>query len=274
MKTTIWTLAAITLLISSCSEKIDLSLDASEKHLVIEGSITNDLKHHSVKITQSTEYFYNQAAPVVSGAMVTVSDGSQEFIYVQKQPGLYESLDEFQGIPGRTYTLTVRYDGKEYKASSIMTAAPALDSIELEFALMPLDPGVIWEPNKTYYNILIYAQEPGEYQNFYMFDALKNDSMLTNKITEKKFAADFAYNGAYLKGIKALQVQAQKGDTITFLLSSIDKAYYQFLTGLQISAMNGSPFVGPPANAKGNVSNGAFGFFYTSATNRKITVVR
>ena len=55
---------------------------------------------------------------------------------------------------------------------------------------------------------------------------------------------------------------------------SISKDYLDFITGLLTeSGGGGSPFDGPPANVKGNINNGALGFFLAAAVTKKEGII-
>lgn len=259
---------------TSCKEKMELTLGQSSSKIVIEGSVTNEIKHHSVRISMSTDYFYNDQSPKVSGAIVMLSDGTNEYVYKEETPGIYNSEIEFAGVPGSTYKLSVEYKGQTYTASSTMISVPSIDSIGLEKALIPIQPGVILDPDKNYYNILLYCQEPAGTSDYYLMDAYKNGVLLTDTITKKGFTDDAFYNGSYINGVKALQIVADPNDTITFQLASIEKQYCYFILALRDAGMSGSPFTGPPSNIIGNVSNGGLGYFYATAVSLKTRVVR
>ena len=48
---------------TACTEKIDIDLNEGENNrLVVEGYISTDTMQHSVRLTRSTSYFYNQLA--------------------------------------------------------------------------------------------------------------------------------------------------------------------------------------------------------------------
>ena len=68
-------IAGLSLLIFSCIERIDIELDNSYTRLVVDGVITTDTMAHTIFLSESTSYYYNQPAPAVSGAEVQISDG-------------------------------------------------------------------------------------------------------------------------------------------------------------------------------------------------------
>ncbi len=59
------------------------------------------------------------------------------------------------------------------------------------------------------------------------------------------------------------------GDEITVELNIITKEYAGFIWDAQSELWGSNPlFSGPPANVKGNLNNGAIGFFAAYTTNR------
>lgn len=274
MKKIILMALTIGLFAAGCKEKMELTLDQSSSKIVIEGSITNEFKQHVVKISQSTDYFYNNQTPAASGASVSVSDGSNAYIFTESLPGTYISETAFAGIPGKTYQLNVNYNNETYTAQSTMIPVAIVDSIQLEKADMPIQPGVILDPDKNYYNILLYSQEPGETENYYMMDAYRNGVLQTDTLSKKFIADDMIYNGSYVYGAKMIQVEANTGDTIEFQLASIEKDYCMYVFAIQGSTMGGSPFSGPPSNFQGNISNGGLGYFYATAISSKAAIVK
>ena len=63
--TTAFIITAIAAFLWNCSERIELELDSTYTRLVIEGSVTTDTMAHWVRLSTSSDYFYNQLAPAV-----------------------------------------------------------------------------------------------------------------------------------------------------------------------------------------------------------------
>jgi hypothetical protein len=56
-------------------------------------------------------------------------------------------------------------------------------------------------------------------------------------------------------------------------VNNIGKDYYDFLIGAQAEIRGSNPlFSGPPANVKGNINNGAIGFFSAYSVTHSSTV--
>ena len=244
-------LIAIPFIFSACTEEIHIDLDSTYDRIVIEGYFTDEYKVHQVKITKSADYFSNASAPAITGATVTISDGTNTFNLTEIEDGLYET-DTMAGVPGNTYTLNASIDGTIYTASSYMFTCPPMDSIG--FARN------IWDDE--WIDVLIYAQEPGDEINHYAWRAYKNDTLVTDTLHEVEFSDDVFINGSYVNGVEVQYVQAEIGDTIMLEMHSITEDYYEYMLKVMLETVwNGGPFDGPPANFYGNLSNEALGFF-------------
>ena len=58
----------------SCTERVDIDLDSTWQRLVVDGYITTDTTSHFIKLSKTTDYYYNQEPPAVTGAIVEISD--------------------------------------------------------------------------------------------------------------------------------------------------------------------------------------------------------
>ncbi len=260
---------AIVLLIFiwGCTEVIDLDLKSVNQLLVVEGTVTNETKLHYVKLSMSIPYLENEPTPVVSGAVISLSDGINlmEMKESIEFPGIYFTQREFVGFPGRTYTLKideVDIDGdgisEQYEASSVMPYIGESDSIWLSYSQE-------WE----LWKILLFAQDPPESEDYYMFRVFKNGKLISGNISEYSIVSDKYFDGNYAKGIWVQSLDAGKnsrpleeGDIVSLQIAGITREYYNFIEAIQREGRGQYPlFTGPPANVPGNISNGALGFF-------------
>jgi len=264
-------------LISSCTEKIDIELDESYARLVVDGAITTDTMRHTIKLTRSSSYFFNEPAPVVEDAVVTISDGESLFELAETSPGIYQTEENVFGVPGRTYTLNITLkeplgNHTEYSANSTLYGVSEMDSVGL---LYHPEWGMdgIWE-------VKCYVQEPPTV-DYYRFMIYKNNALLTDSIPEWFVVDDQLFNGSYTNGASVGFLSQgnpaeglRPGDIVTLEVNSIGSEYINFIWEVQSEVRGSNPlFTGPPANVKGNISNGAIGFFAAYSITRKSTVV-
>jgi hypothetical protein len=254
------------ILIASCTERIDIELDDTYTRLVVYGTITTDTATQYIQLSKTTSYYYNEAPPPVTGATVEISDDEgNTFTLTEKAPGRYGTSPLFAAIPGRTYTLGIELaeainGHRSYSATSKVNAIYPVDSISL-----------VSQPNwgeKGFYEVGCYYKDPPS-KDFYMFNIYKNGILLTDTIDNQFVSNDDFYNGNYTNGIGVGYLDQSKprevlhvGDTVTFQGCNITEDYYNFVIEVQTETGFQTPmFSGPPANVKGNIDNGAVGFF-------------
>lgn len=256
----------------SCTERINVKLDDSYVRLIVDGSITTDTMAHTVLLTKTSSYYYNQPAQTVSGASLSITDGEQTFLLNEDAPGVYRTSADVYGIAGHTYTLNVSLSSplggySDYSASSKLNPVNSLDSVSLLFHPEWSAKG-IWE-------VKCYVQEPPTI-DFYRFMILKNNVLLTDTLDEWFVTDDKFFNGSYTNGATVAYLQQgssqeslKPGDKVTVEVNSITKDYMSFLWDAQAELRGSNPlFSGPPANVQGNVNNGGVGFFTAYSATR------
>jgi len=259
-------------MILSCTERIDIKLDDGSVRLVVDGAITTETKVHQISLSKTTSYFYNQKSPYVTGASVSVSTGTRDIQFYEANPGVYQTDSTFVGRSGRTYTLNIKLDTPvggytDYSATSSMTETVKLDSIDLVFHPEWSEEG-FWE-------VRSFFQDPKS-EEYYRFLIYRNGQMITDTLDEWFVSDDRFFNGSYLYGASVAfldqgseRERIESGDEITVELNSVSREYAGFLWEAQSELWGSNPlFSGPPSNVKGNISNGAIGFFSTYTISR------
>jgi len=276
----IFVLILMILLLGRCTERIDIEVDSTYTRLVVEGYITTDTMQHTVRLTKTSDYFFNMPAPPVTGAIVEIDDGSSVFTLTEtmENPGQYFTSSDFHGIPGKRYNLLISQvdineDGimEEYSASSELYQVNSIDSITLE---------LMESTHFSFYQVRVYAWDP-PIKNFYAFKVYKNGVLLTDSLANLIIQDDVYFNGNYTYGIPSQFLDQQRederiipGDTVTFELNGITEEYYRFVIETQSEIFYHTPlFSGPPANISTNLSNGAIGFFTAYSIERCSTVL-
>jgi hypothetical protein len=254
--------------ITSCVEDFDVDLNSTYERIIIQGSISNERKVHTVILSKSADYFSNQQTPRISGATVTITDGNEFYSLSEVAPGIYET-DTMAGVAGRTYTLNATIEGELYESSCYMNSISPIDSIKIGY----YDYGD-YQMEDTFAIVLLYAQEPELKGNYYLWDVYKNGVLESDTLNEKWLETDQFVNGLYISGYQAQWLAANTGDTITLEMQSITKEYYNYYYQvMSVTDWNGGPLSGPPANPVGNISNNALGFFLAYSQERKTIIV-
>jgi hypothetical protein len=114
--------------INGCSETYVLQTNTYEEALVVEATITNELKKQEIKISK-TSPFEDVETKMEYGADVYITDNEGNKYDFEDQSGIYVSQSEFQAVPGREYHLNIiTSDGKSYESST--ESLSAVNSIE------------------------------------------------------------------------------------------------------------------------------------------------
>jgi len=251
---------------AGCEKVINLNLVESKPQLVIEGLITDGVGPYTVKLSKTGSYFDEPVLPLVSKAVVVISDnlGITDTLKETK-PGIYLT-SKVKGIPGRTYNLSVLSENIRYTGSSTMFSHVPIDSLKLrksysdgvaigsdgqqdarvEIHCFFRDP-----PEKNFYRAYIYTNGNRGYEDYKLYD----DQYTNGKQTD-------------------LQVKrAHIGDIIRVDLFSLDKSTYEYYTTFNDLIHSNPIFGSTPMNPNTNLTNGALGFFGACAISTKTIII-
>src|SRR5665647_2981978 len=125
----IFVFVALFLTFVSCERVIQLDLKNSTPKIVIQGNIYDQSGPYIVKISNSVNFDASSNYPPVSGAKVVISDDvGQNEVLSETTAGTYLT-SKLRGVPGRTYSLSVKTGNETYLSSATMPYAVAMDSI-------------------------------------------------------------------------------------------------------------------------------------------------
>jgi hypothetical protein len=259
-KILIITFAAFSMM--SCEKEIELDLNSANPKVVIEGQIVLD-KLAEVKITKTVNFSDPNNFPAVTAAEVTITDnaGTSE-ILKETTPGLYKSF-KIKGEVGKTYTMSVKTEGKTYNA--ISTMPKPIDFSGLKYELSSFAP-----PGAEATGYVIYPQfvDPIERGNSYRFIQSTTDK------TDKSLyiANDNINNGqANQRPLLSQTFQLVKGDVVTVEMQCLDNQIYDYFFSLFSIGNTGPGGGATPTNPVSNISNGALGYF-SAYTSQKQTI--
>lgn len=253
-------------LITSCEKESDLDLEDQSGKIVIEGNITDQVGPYFVRITKSVAFTQTNQYPPIENAQVTLSDDlgqTENLEYVGN--GFYQAYT-FQGQSGRTYTLKIQAEGKEYVSSSTMPHAVTFEGLQQDSFLVA---------GELSYTLLPLFTDPQELGNRYLFSYFVNDH---SKRNFSEFS-DNVNNGLPNQRPLLLpnddedeNIKVKVGDTITVEMQSIDDKVYTFYSALlQLSDGGGGGVT--PTNPPSNISNGALGYFSAHTVQVKKAVI-
>jgi hypothetical protein len=260
-------LVFITLIMDSgCQKVIDVDLNVASPQIVIEGLITDDKGPYFVTISKSGSYFDQPIWPHVSGAEVVITDNTGIIdTLVEINPGIYITT-KTRGVPGRTYTLKVKSENKEYTASSTIKKKVPIDTMALvKDQTFHIDFGG-GPDEREHIELHCIFLDPQE-KNFYRIKVFIND---TTKTDIYRLYDDQYTNGEYTE----LRVaHAKAGDTDLVELFSLDSPTYQYYRSLETILHTNPVFGSTPANPVTNLDNGALGYFGACAVSRKTIII-
>lgn len=119
-------------IISSCLEPYDFKTESFESALVIEATITNEVKRQEINLSR-TFRFEEEGPTYETGANVQVTDNDNTvYNFTDQGNGLYLSNIAFSAQVNKTYTLSIETsDGRFYSSEPTpMTAITPMESVE------------------------------------------------------------------------------------------------------------------------------------------------
>ncbi|KQT18598.1 hypothetical protein ASG31_07745 [Chryseobacterium sp. Leaf404] len=256
-------------LVTSCEKEIDLDLEDQSGQIVIEANVTDQPGPYSVKITKSVAFTQTNQYPAIENAQVILSDNTGQTETLQYSGnGIYKT-STFVGQSGRTYTLKMQAEGKQYTSTSTMPQAVSFDGIEQDSFMVG---------GETSYTLLPVFLDPQAFGNRYLFIYTVNNN-------PKKYFSEFSDNvNNGLPNQRPLilpnddgdepdNVKLKIGDTIYVEMQCIDDKVYTFYSAL-LQLSGGGPGGGiTPANPPSNISNGALGYFSAHTVRTKSIVI-
>lgn len=253
-----------TFLLFSCNkeEVIQLDLSGAPAQYVIEGSVTDETKPYSVRLSQTVNFAQKNDFPAVEGALVVISDNAGQLdTLVEKSAGWYETREAKPGVQGQTYTLQVWINGALFTAQSTMPAVVPFD----ELRVIPLPFG---EENSLV--LMPLFKDPVGLGNNYQFVQSNN-----GKRQPDIFVLDDRNNdGAQISSLLIGQdLNTSIGDTITVEMRNIDRTNYKYFIALAASTGNG-PNAGVPANPDNNFKGACMGYFSAHTVQRRTLIVQ
>ena len=261
-----------TIVFTACEKTVVLDTDQAPSKIVIEGLITNQPGYQYVKISRSVSFYEKGKTPRVTDAVVQVEDDLGSIVDFIHNPnghedsvGYYKPSDLFAGEIGRIYKLTVQVSGQLFEAEDKMLPVTTMDSLTYQVNDDEFDDP---ETEGKFYEVMMYAKEPQDTKDYYLFHFFRNDSLITDAPSAIYYSDDVAL-GEEINGIPS-PVFYGEGDTARVEMYSLSRRGFVFYNDLfNILNNDGGMYSPPPANSRTNLSNGAVGFFQVSAVDIK-----
>ncbi len=274
-------LFSVSILFSSCEKNIDFNLKYAAPVLVVDAQIENgDVP--TVALSRSLSFFSQISIDILANsfihnAEVTMSNGTVTHKFKEYNVPLgngysiyYYGIDSsnlataFVGEFSKQYNLTVKVDGQVYTAK---TTIPALTKVF--DSLWTKAPPLNVDTSKRL--LMVRVTDPPGLGNYIRYFTRKNSERFLpafNSVFNDEVVDGTTYQGQVDPGVdrnNPLPTGDDKffarGDTISFKLSNIDKASFNFWNTWEFNQQSiGNPF-SQPGKVIGNISNGALGSF-------------
>jgi Domain of unknown function (DUF4249) len=254
----------------SCQKVMNIDLNSASPQLVVEGNITDGPGPYLVRLSQSVNFDEITQIPVVTDAVVEISDSTSGVreTFKGSPAGIYRSV-LIKGIPGHRYNLMIRTDCQVYEAVSEMPYPVDFSSLEIireRGGDSPFDRG-----NSVNYRVNFEINDPPEYKNYYRIIVYHNG----REISSRRVFDDQFNNGKIIANDFELRdsTDFNPGDSIRIQLMNIDKGTFNFFRTLRNAAGGVSFLSASPANPISNISNNGLGYFSASSVrSRSLTI--
>lgn len=259
--------------ITSCEKEITIKLPDEPKKLVVEGWIENG-KSAVVILTKSSSYFDSISfsailASIVSNADVYVSDGSitEKLVYTNDAsyfPPFYYKGSTIIGEIGKTYTLSIDVDSKNFTAVTTIPKTVKWDS--LYFELRP--------DNDSIGSVLGIASDDGSVYNYYraytkikhldadfvpILGSVWDDKFFSGQTLTAQLYHGFASNIITPGADDSRGVGYKLGDTVLTRLSTFDQESYNFWKAAESEIYSGGNPFSSTTSVPSNITGGALG---------------
>ena len=253
------------ILLIACQEvPIDFPLQSQNlSTVVVEGTLTNERINHRIKL--SHPYTKQNGTPMpATGAIVSVTDGISAVVLTEFPAGSGEYYTPLvRAVFGRTYTVSIQYQGKTYLAKDSSVPVEPLQALD-------------YKRVNDLYTLNLY--ETGQDANFidHQISWVKTSFCTTGTTCEGRIVF---YD---LKTIDVNEIFKPDKAEFNFPVNavvirkkySISPAYKAFLRSmLSETEWRGGVFDVQRADANTNLSEGAIGFFAVSTVVSDTTVV-
>ncbi|MCM0665019.1 DUF4249 domain-containing protein [Flavobacterium tyrosinilyticum] len=185
MKTLLKNKIAVLLLMStifiSCTETYNLKTDSYEEALVVEATITNELKKQEIKLTK-TARLEEEGVQLETGANVVVTDNKGNSYHFTENSEKYISDSEFKAEPNTEYSLEITTKGgKKYQSSSeVLTTENQIENIV---------PKVVSTQEGEGVQISVESYDPTNTSKYYRYEYEETYKIIAPKWGDKKLIA-------------------------------------------------------------------------------------
>ena len=254
----------------SCVETFVPDIKESDvRRVVVDAVLTTDTTAHCVRLSASAPYGTpSERIPVISGASVRLSDGSNEITLQEMEgTGCYYTPEDYAGEVGKTYTLTIDgHDGDDvfhFEAKDTMPPGGVrgddFDYYKMSdslwcFAIWGQDlPGII-----SHYSADLRVN--GEAHGYGKWISIDGYQMFDGNYLN--CGEYFFYTAFDILGKGEETPPLKEGDLVELYTYSLSDFFYEYMTAMMSESIAHMPLFSPqPANIPTNITGGAAGVF-------------
>lgn len=269
------TILLLMLLISSCTDVIDVPVQTAPTRLVVEASLDWEKgstgNEQTIRLSNSTAFFDTTSNTAVTGASVKVTNDSSgaEFTFIDQNNGEY-ATSSFVPVIGQSYTLEIIHNGETYTAKETLMAVPEITEL-----YQATEDGFDDEILEAH----IVFTDPPEEGNYYFFKFQKQDGFLPDfEVGDDEFVngneVDWWYEIEEDDDATDVRKPFVAGDVLDIEMHGISNAYNNYI-GILIDQIGGvGLFEATPVSVKGNCinltnpENYAHGYFRLTEVNK------
>ena len=271
----------------SCTEEIIIDVEEGEPMIGVEATFTDEMKQHEAVLSYSTDLYNKNDLQMVSGAVVYVTDGVDTIYYQEdaEMKGHYFSAL----AAGRKNTLyrfcaDIPDEQEEDGYLHIFAESQMADNVNVidSLVIKPYNGGNDSIPSVFFGDtiewVYPYFQSLPDPTVVYMPMTYKNDTLLTDTLTQRMIIPMGGYAGFYINGLEMQAANKEipvhyfrkrdlrEGDRIRIDLYSIPIDYIYFYYSIVMSNSS-NPMFGAPSNVDSNVqpSERGMGWFLTAS---------
>ncbi|WP_119079346.1 DUF4249 domain-containing protein [Chitinophaga alhagiae] len=246
---------------TACEDVIDVEVPKGKVMPVVDAWLTDEPGAQSVRITETVPYTSQAPAPVVTDAVVTITDLTENKTYnftfadgkYTHNPGAGISI----GKLNHAYKLRVELKQQVYEAIDTIKRVPAIDSITYEFKKAE-DSG----SGEEGYYARFHGRDLGGATDYYWIRSYR-----TTK--DNRVADGFAVDGSFSENVSDSSIfivpisesitrwdkPFQLHETIIVRLAAVTKPTHTFLVHVNNQLNNGGLFAKILENVKSNILN-------------------
>lgn len=258
MKKTLLKLSLFSFLLffCACQELITLPLEQTQRRVLIDGLICDQVGLQYIKVAYSLNYYETGKLPPITDADVVLLDDNgflvEQYIY-SNEDSVYFPSNSFSPIVGKQYKVQVKVGQELYEAKGKMTPTANLDSLYyLSKKQLELLGQNVFDGD---YFMFVDGSLKTDSTEYFKLEVSVNDTLLnsrgdiSNSILSSEF---FGKEFSFLPVPGSFEAQ----DSVELALFSLSEDTYQYFVEFTNLLFNdGGVFSPPPVNPTSNITN-------------------